>query len=77
MSFGVLVGGFSFKRKDSKVTCGKGIQCAAAPPPSAWPGTAAVQPGTKNWNGPKPISIIGSTGSIGTQVNFEFFRFTS
>lgn len=67
---GVFVGGVSLKRKDSKLTFGKGIQCSAAGPPPAWPGTALVQPGTKNWSGPKPISIIGSTGSIGTQVNF-------
>nr|AER00470.1 1-deoxy-D-xylulose-5-phosphate reductoisomerase [Tanacetum parthenium] len=62
-----LQGGVSLKRKDSKV---KGIQCpaAASTPPPAWPGTALVQPGTKNWSGPKPISIIGSTGSIGTQT---------
>nr|QBB78631.1 1-deoxy-D-xylulose-5-phosphate reductoisomerase [Artemisia argyi] len=62
-----LQGGVSVKRKDSKVN---GIQCSAAAstPPPAWPGTALVQPGTKNWSGPKPISIIGSTGSIGTQT---------
>lgn len=69
--FGFILGGFSFKRKDVKVVIGKGVRCSAQPsPPPAWPGTALVDPGTKNWNGPKPISIVGSTGSIGTQVNF-------
>ncbi|KAI3694698.1 hypothetical protein L1987_77667 [Smallanthus sonchifolius] len=27
-----------------------------------------VDSGTKNWDSPKPISIVGSTGSIGTHV---------
>ncbi|KAJ6748599.1 1-DEOXY-D-XYLULOSE 5-PHOSPHATE REDUCTOISOMERASE [Salix purpurea] len=26
------------------------------------------EPGRKTWDGPKPISIVGSTGSIGTQT---------
>ncbi|KVH98953.1 hypothetical protein Ccrd_022851 [Cynara cardunculus var. scolymus] len=64
-----LQGGFCFKRKDVKVAIGKGIRCSAQPaPPPAWPGTALVDPGVKNWDGPKPISIVGSTGSIGTQT---------
>ncbi|KAJ9568251.1 hypothetical protein OSB04_004217 [Centaurea solstitialis] len=64
-----LQGGFCFKRKDVKFTIGKGVRCSAAPaPPPAWPGTALVDPGVKNWEGPKPISIVGSTGSIGTQT---------
>ncbi|KAK1407242.1 hypothetical protein QVD17_38856 [Tagetes erecta] len=61
-----LQGGFCFKRKDVKVAAGKGIRCSAPPP--AWPGTALVDAGTKNWDGAKPISIVGSTGSIGTQT---------
>lgn len=63
-------GGFSVKkRKDVKLTIEKRIRCSAQPPPPpAWPGTALVDPGTKNWDGPKPISIVGSTGSIGTQT---------
>ena len=39
----------------------------AADVPSAWPGRAVVEE-VKKWSGPKPISLIGSTGSIGTQV---------
>lgn len=71
MCFWYLIsGGLSLKRKDVKVI-GKGIRCSVqSPPPSAWPGTALVDPGSKNWDGPKPISIVGSTGSIGTQVHF-------
>ncbi|XP_019154401.1 PREDICTED: 1-deoxy-D-xylulose 5-phosphate reductoisomerase, chloroplastic [Ipomoea nil] len=62
-------GGFAIKRKD----CGgkfakRSIQCAAQPPPPAWPGRAVVEPSQKSWDGPKPISILGSTGSIGTQT---------
>lgn len=37
-------------------------------PPPAWPGRAVAEPGRRLWDGPKPISIVGSTGSIGTQV---------
>jgi 1-deoxy-D-xylulose-5-phosphate reductoisomerase len=37
-------------------------------PPPAWPGRAVAEPGRRSWDGPKPISIVGSTGSIGTQV---------
>ncbi|CAN1846019.1 1-deoxy-D-xylulose 5-phosphate reductoisomerase, chloroplastic [Linum perenne] len=59
-----LPGGFSVKRKAS---AGRRIQCSAQPP-SAWPGTAMPEPGRKIWDGPKPISIVGSTGSIGTQT---------
>ncbi|CAN1846010.1 1-deoxy-D-xylulose 5-phosphate reductoisomerase, chloroplastic [Linum perenne] len=59
-----LSGGLSLKRKGS---AGRRIQCSAQPP-SAWPGTAMPEPGRKIWDGPKPISIIGSTGSIGTQT---------
>ncbi|PWA81903.1 1-deoxy-d-xylulose-5-phosphate reductoisomerase 1 [Artemisia annua] len=62
-------GGFSFKKKNVKFAIRKGIRCSAQPSvPPAWPGTALVDPGTKNWDGQKPISIVGSTGSIGTQT---------
>lgn len=72
--FIVVVAGFGYKRKDFGVAFGKRIHCSAAQgPPPAWPGTAVVEPGRKTWDGPKPISIVGSTGSIGTQVkNLEF-----
>ena len=64
-----LQGGFSVKRKDAKLPIGKPVRCSAPPAlPPAWPGTALVDPGPKNWEGPKPISIVGSTGSIGTQT---------
>ena len=65
-----MLGGLSFKKKDVKFAIRKGVRCSAQPSvPPAWPGTALVDPGTKNWDGQKPISIVGSTGSIGTQVN--------
>ncbi|VAH70516.1 unnamed protein product [Triticum turgidum subsp. durum] len=37
-------------------------------PPPAWPGRAVIEPERRSWEGPKPISIVGSTGSIGTQT---------
>lgn len=62
-------GGLSWKRKDCRATYGRRVQCSAQPqPPPAWPGRAYPEPGRKTWDGPKPISIVGSTGSIGTQV---------
>ncbi len=39
--------------------------------PSAWPGRA-VGGEVVERNGPKPISLLGSTGSIGTQVELVF-----
>ena len=37
--------------------------------PPAWPGRAEAPADAKrSWVGPKPISLIGSTGSIGTQT---------
>mmetsp|Transcript_33091 Transcript_33091/g.105455 ORF Transcript_33091/g.105455 Transcript_33091/m.105455 type:complete len:470 (-) Transcript_33091:400-1809(-) len=43
------------------------IKASAAGPPSAWGGRAVATDKDKNvW--PKPISLIGSTGSIGTQT---------
>lgn len=50
------------------------VQAAAAPSPAsvppAWPGyvPAAKVPKHAPGSGPKPISLIGSTGSIGTQT---------
>ncbi|KAH7446333.1 hypothetical protein KP509_01G051700 [Ceratopteris richardii] len=47
----------------------KSIKCSAvSAPPPAWPGRAVVNDVVKAWEGPKPISLIGSTGSIGTQT---------
>lgn len=53
-----------------------GRTCCSAQqgPPPAWPGRAIAEPGYHVWDGPKPISIVGSTGSIGTQVNIFIFR---
>nr|CAF22092.1 1-deoxy-D-xylulose 5-phosphate reductoisomerase [Linum usitatissimum] len=65
-----LPGGFSVKKKSSALSLRR-IQCSvqqSQQPPSAWPGTAIPEPGRKIWDGPKPISIVGSTGSIGTQT---------
>ncbi|GLT79497.1 hypothetical protein SLA2020_509830 [Shorea laevis] len=63
-------GVFTLKRKDFCTTFGSRIQCSvqADQPPSAWPGRAFPDPDRKTWDGPKPISILGSTGSIGTQT---------
>lgn len=60
-------GGLSWKRKDCIQTFGR-IRCSAQSPPPAWPGRAVVEPDYKPWDGQKPISIVGSTGSIGTQT---------
>lgn len=65
------LGGFALKRKDCRVAFRGNVHCSAQPPPPpppAWPGRAVPEPGRVAWNGPKPISIVGSTGSIGTQV---------
>jgi 1-deoxy-D-xylulose-5-phosphate reductoisomerase len=62
------IGRLGLKRKDCR---GRRIQCSVQnqnQPPPAWPGRAFPEPGRKTWDGPKPISIVGSTGSIGTQV---------
>nr|ABC74566.1 1-deoxy-D-xylulose-5-phosphate reductoisomerase [Picrorhiza kurrooa] len=64
-----LQGGFSLKRKENGRTAALRVQCSAsAQPPPAWPGRAVANSGHKSWEGPKPISIVGSTGSIGTQT---------
>lgn len=64
--------GFALKRKDSRVSNSVRINCLAQSPPPAWPGRAVPELATKKWDGPKPISVVGSTGSIGTQVMFTF-----
>ncbi|KAJ1398219.1 hypothetical protein SESBI_31215 [Sesbania bispinosa] len=63
-------GSFALKRKDQcGAASGRRVYCSLqAPPPPAWPGRAVPEPGRKTWDGPKPISIIGCTGSIGTQT---------
>lgn len=64
-----LSGGFPLKRKDnSTATFGRIVQCSAQAPPPAWPGRAVTETFHKTWDGPKPISVLGSTGSIGTQT---------
>lgn len=71
------------KRGPKRISIGK-IECSVAEkPPSAWPAAkthsawpVSAWPGrvlvndvaTKTWDGPKPISLIGSTGSVGTQT---------
>lgn len=70
---GISLGGFAFKKKDSRCSAAKRVHCSAQPPPPAWPGRAVIEPGRKTWEGPKPISVIGSTGSIGTQVNYNYY----
>lgn len=66
-------GVFSLKKKENGNTSAKRIHCSAAQqPPPAWPGRAVAEPGRKIWDGPKPISIVGSTGSIGTQVKYIY-----
>nr|AAW28998.1 1-deoxy-D-xylulose-5-phosphate reductoisomerase [Antirrhinum majus] len=56
------------KRKENGCSAVKRVQCLAQTPPPAWAGRAVADPGHKRWEGPKPISIVGSTGSIGTQT---------
>ncbi|RWR93981.1 1-deoxy-D-xylulose 5-phosphate reductoisomerase [Cinnamomum micranthum f. kanehirae] len=63
-----LKGGFYLKRKENGMPHIRLTRCSAQVPPPAWPGRAVVEPGRKVWDGPKPISIVGSTGSIGTQT---------
>jgi 1-deoxy-D-xylulose-5-phosphate reductoisomerase len=53
------------KRKGGR---SRGVHCSAETPPPAWPGRAVPEKNIKTWDGPKPISIVGSTGSIGTQT---------
>ncbi|KAK4268234.1 hypothetical protein QN277_024919 [Acacia crassicarpa] len=65
-SFAKIPGRLSLKRK----FCGGGrrVYCLQTPPSSAWPGTAIPDEQTWKWDSPKPITILGSTGSIGTQT---------
>lgn len=64
-------GGVAFKRgDDGRASGGRRVFCSvqSSSPPPAWPGRAVPELGYKTWEGQKPISIVGSTGSIGTQV---------
>ncbi|KAL6493552.1 hypothetical protein OROGR_032331 [Orobanche gracilis] len=61
-------GGLALKRKENETAASQKIHCSAQPPPPAWPGRAVVEPSRKSWDCPKPISVVGSTGSIGTQT---------
>ncbi|XP_019435386.1 PREDICTED: 1-deoxy-D-xylulose 5-phosphate reductoisomerase, chloroplastic-like isoform X2 [Lupinus angustifolius] len=53
------------KRKDYENGIERRVYCSIQP---AWAGTAIPDPNLKIWDGPKPITILGSTGSIGTQT---------
>ncbi|PWZ32257.1 1-deoxy-D-xylulose 5-phosphate reductoisomerase, chloroplastic [Zea mays] len=68
---------FTFQRKGKRAISLRRTCCSMqqAPPP-AWPGRAVAEPGRRSWDGPKPISIVGSTGSIGTQVK-GFIEYSS
>ncbi|MED6210561.1 hypothetical protein PIB30_118720 [Stylosanthes scabra] len=62
-------GNFALKRKNCGAVAGRRVSCSVqVPPPPAWPGRAVPEQNLKTWEGPKPISIVGSTGSIGTQT---------
>lgn len=71
-----FTGGFSLRRRNQGRGFGKGVKCSVKvqqqqQPPPAWPGRAVPEAPRQSWDGPKPISIVGSTGSIGTQVLFR------
>ncbi|KAK7330487.1 hypothetical protein VNO77_24682 [Canavalia gladiata] len=61
-------GGIAFRRREHGATSGRRVCCSVQVPPPAWPGRAVPEQGHKTWEGPKPISIVGCTGSIGTQT---------
>ncbi|KAK4427138.1 1-deoxy-D-xylulose 5-phosphate reductoisomerase, chloroplastic [Sesamum alatum] len=61
-------GEFCPRRKLNGGAAMKRVHCSAQPPPSAWPGRAVAEPGRISREGAKPISVVGSTGSIGTQT---------
>ncbi|CAM6043063.1 unnamed protein product, partial [Sphagnum compactum] len=59
---------FEMKVSTQSVQCSvHGSSSSSNGPPPAWPGRAVAEEVVKR-NGPKPISLIGSTGSIGTQT---------
>jgi hypothetical protein len=62
------VAAFEMKVSTQSVRCSvHGSSSSSNGPPPAWPGRAVAEEVVKR-NGPKPISLIGSTGSIGTQT---------
>lgn len=63
-----FLGGIALQRKDFRAPFRRRVHCSVQQPPPAWPGRAVPEPGRSTWDGPKPISVLGSTGSIGTQV---------
>ncbi|XP_073227095.1 1-deoxy-D-xylulose-5-phosphate reductoisomerase, chloroplastic-like [Cicer arietinum] len=64
-----LPGNFALKRKEGNTRIKRRVYCSASSLQPAWPGTAIPEPSDfKTWDGPKPISVLGSTGSIGTQT---------
>ncbi|KMZ69439.1 1-deoxy-D-xylulose-5-phosphate reductoisomerase [Zostera marina] len=62
--------GLDLRKNDKRTWSSAGIPCCSMQqsPPPAWPGRAVVEPGHTSWDSPKPIAIVGSTGSIGTQT---------
>ena len=77
-SLGVVTGGFSLRKRNQRRGFGKGVKCSVQqPPPPAWPGRAVPELPRQSWDGPKPISIVGSTGSIGTQALCFIYHFSS
>ncbi|KAK7304538.1 hypothetical protein VNO77_42419 [Canavalia gladiata] len=63
---------YSLKRKDCDIIRERRVYCSQSTAP-AWPGTAIPEPSDlKAWDGPKPICVLGSTGSIGTSLILKF-----
>ncbi|KAM3206734.1 hypothetical protein ACQJBY_062089 [Aegilops geniculata] len=60
---------FTFRKRDKRAAFLRRTCCSMQQGPSpAWPGRAVAEPARRSWDSPKPISIIGSTGSVGTQT---------
>ncbi|EMS62178.1 1-deoxy-D-xylulose 5-phosphate reductoisomerase, chloroplastic [Triticum urartu] len=60
---------FTFRKRDKRAAFLRRTCCSMQQGPSpAWPGRAVAEPARRSWDRPKPISIIGSTGSVGTQT---------
>ncbi|XP_020678184.1 1-deoxy-D-xylulose 5-phosphate reductoisomerase, chloroplastic isoform X1 [Dendrobium catenatum] len=61
--------GIPLKRREKTAGWSNRASCSIQQgPPPAWPGRAVVEESRRSWEGPKPIAIVGSTGSIGTQT---------